>query len=131
MGAQAGLDVAHGYLLIEGCKSRCGACGCVAVNKNNVGLCLFQYVAQANEYACGNIVKILSLLHNVEVVIGSNLEKAKHLVEHLTVLSRYTDNGLECFGIFLELLNKGCHLYSFGTCAEYQHYFFHDIFRNI
>ena len=63
--------MADWYLLIKRSKCSCCTCSCVAMYKYHIGLRLLQYIAHTNKYACGYIIEILSLLHDVEVVIRS------------------------------------------------------------
>ena len=72
--AYACLDVSDGYLLVECCEGCCCTCCCIAVNKNDIGGGLFQYVAHSCEDACCDIVKVLSLFHYVQVVVGGYLK---------------------------------------------------------
>ena len=110
VGAEAGLHVPHGNLLIEGCEgSGGGGCG-VTVDQHHIGLALLEYVAHTGEHAGGDVVQVLSLLHNIEVEVGLHLEDAQHLVKHLAVLSRHAHNRLKLLRILLELLDQRAHL---------------------
>ena len=109
-GAQAGLNVADGDLLVEGGKGRGGAGRGVAMDEDHIGLHFFQDVAHAGEHAGGDVVEVLSLFHYVEVVVLGDLEDAQHLVQHLAVLTGDANYRLEFFRVFLELLHQGAHL---------------------
>ena len=124
--AESGFYVSNGDLLIEcGEGGGCAGC-CVAVDEHNVGLRFTQHVAHACKHAGSDIIEILSLLHDVEVEVGADVEDVKHLVEHLAVLTGDADNGLECIGMFLELLDKRRHLNGLRTGPENEHDFFHS-----
>ena len=109
-GAQAGLNVADGDLLVEGGKGRGGAGGSVSMDKDHVGLYFLQDIAHAGEHAGGDVVEVLALFHYVEVVVRGDLEDAQHLVQHLAVLAGDAHYSLELFRVFLELLYQGAHL---------------------
>ena len=123
MGAQAGLHMPDGYLLVECRQRRSGRRGGVAVHQHHVGPDFFEHVAHAGEHAGRNVVEVLPLLHNVEVEIGVDIEYTQHLVQHLAVLSCNTHNRLEFRRMLLELLHQGAHLYCLRPCSENQQYF--------
>lgn len=125
VGAESCFDVSDGYLPVE-CGEGCGgAGGGVAVDEHYVGGGFREHVAHADEHAGGDIVEVLTLLHDVEVVVGGDVEDGEHLVEHLAVLSGDADDGLERVGVFLELFDERCHLDGFRACPEDEHYLFH------
>lgn len=113
-------------LAVEGGHGRrCGCC-CVAVYEHDVGLAGFvEDLSHPFEHAHGNVGEVLPLAHDVEVVVGGDVENIEYLVEHLAVLSGDGDDGAELVGAFLELLYQGRHLYGFRPCAEYEHYGLH------
>lgn len=125
MGSQTGLHVTYRYLLIEGSQSPGSRGRCVAMHQYDVGLRLDENITHACEHTGGDIIEILPLLHDVEVVVRLDIKDFEHLVKHLAVLSRNADYCFKLLGMFLELLDKRCHFYRFGTCAEDKHYFLH------
>ena len=125
VGAEAGLHVAHGNLLIEGSEGSGGGGGGVAVDQHHIGLARLEHVAHTGEHAGGDIVEVLPLLHDVQVVIRLHIEDPEHLVQHLTVLSRYAHDCLEILRILLELLHQRAHLDALRAGSENEHYFFH------
>ena len=125
VGAEAGLHVAHGNLLVERSEGSGGGGGGVAVDQHHIGLALLEHVAHTGEHAGGDVVQVLSLLHNVEVEVGLHLEDAQHLVQHLAVLSRHAHNRLKLLRIFLELLHQRAHLNRLRPRSKHKHYFFH------
>ena len=50
------------------------------------GFRLAKHVAHTGEHTRRNVVEVLTLLHDVKVVVGGNVEDAQHLVEHLAML---------------------------------------------
>lgn len=74
------------------------------MNKNYIRLSFFENVSHSSKDTRCNIIQILALLHDIEIVIWSNLEQIEHLIKHLTVLASNADNCLKFIRIFLELL---------------------------
>ena len=110
VGAEAGLYVAHGNLLVERSEGSGGGGGGVAVDQHHIGLARLEHIAHTGEHAGGDIVQVLPLFHNIEVEVGLHLEDAQHLVQHLAVLSRHAHNRLKLLRILLELLHQRAHL---------------------
>ena len=125
VGAEAGLHVAHGNLLVERSEGSGGGGGGVAVDQHHIGLARLEHVAHTGEHAGSDIVQVLSLLHNIEVEVGLHLEDAQHLVQHLAVLSRHAHNRLKLLRILLELLDQRTHLNRLWSRSKHKHYFFH------
>ena len=69
----------------------------------------------------------LSLLHYREIVVGDNIERLEHLIEHLSVLP-VTQTTVLIPSLERKLTNKGTHLYSFRSCTENEHYCFSLLF---
>ena len=80
------------------------------MHENYIGLFSVKYVPHSYKYACGNIVQVLPLTHDVQIVIRLNIKYIQHLVQHLPMLSRDAYNRLEFRVKLLELLYKGAHL---------------------
>lgn len=125
VGAQTGLDVAHGYLLVVGGQGGQGRCGGVAMYQHHVGFRLLQNAAHSEQDARGEVVEILSGLHEVEVVVGTDAEDVEYLVEHLAVLSGDADEHAEMLRSPLQLHHHGSHLDGLRTSTEDDEYGFH------
>ncbi len=125
MRPQPRLDVPHGYLLIEGSHGGGHRRGSVTMHKHDVRMSLLQHIAHLEQHLSRHVVKVLSLAHDVEVILRTDAEDAEHLVEHLTVLAGHADYRLEVFGVVLEGLHQWCHLDGFRPCAEDEHHFLH------
>lgn len=125
VGPEARLDVPYGNLLVECSHGRGHRRRGVPVDQHDVRAALFEDVTHAREDACCDVVQVLSLFHDVKVIVRGDVKDPEHLVQHLAVLSRDTDYGLEILGIFLALLYEGAHFDSLGTCPEHQHNFLH------
>ena len=123
---ETGLDMANRDLLVEGGEGGGGAGGCVTMDQNHIRLALFEHIAHASKHAGGDIVEILPLLHDVQVVIRLHIEDPEHLVQHLTVLSRYSHDCLEILRILLELLHQRAHLDGLRASPENEHYYIHS-----
>ena len=119
VGAEAGLHVAHGNLLVEGSEGSGGGGGGVAVDQHHIGLARLEHVAHTGEHAGGDIVQVLPLLHNIEVEVGLHVEDAQHLVQHLAVLSRHAHNRLKLTRILLELLDQRAYLDGLWPCSKH------------
>ena len=128
VGAEAGLHVAHGNLLVERSEGSGGGGGGVAVDQHHIGLAGLEHVAHTGEHAGGDIVQVLPLLHNIEVEVGLHLEDAQHLVQHLAVLPRHAHNRLKLLRILLELLHQRAHLNRLRPCTKHKHYFLHQTY---
>ena len=118
MGAQPCLHMSDGYLLVEGCQG-CGRTGCgVSMYQHNVWLRLFQYVTHACQHAGCHVIEVLTLLHDVQVVVGLYVKDAQHLVEHLAVLTRHANLCLKVGVVFLKGFHQWSHLDGFRPGAE-------------
>lgn len=122
VGAQPCFDVAHGDLPIECGEGGGGAGGSVAMHEHYVGARFVEHVAHAREHAGGDVVEVLSLTHDVEVVVGTDFKYFKHLVEHFAMLPCDANDGLEPVGGVLECFDERRHFDCFGTSAEHEHY---------
>lgn len=121
------LYVSNWNLGIKGCKcSRCRSC-CVAMDKNNIWATLLKYITKACKNSCCNVSKILSLLHDIQVIVWLNIKDSQYLVKHFTVLTCHTYDSIKFIRTLLELLNQRTHLDSFWTCSKNQHYFLYHI----
>ncbi len=88
---------------------------------------LFEDVAHACRDAGGDVVEVLSLLHDVEVVVGLDIEDTEDLVEHLTMLPCDVDDGPKAVRMFLELVEQGADLNRLRPDLENKHYFLHIV----
>ena len=122
--AQSCLNVTDFRLIVKRRERADKGSAGVAVNKHNVGFCLVYNVIKTGERICCNGQKRLSVFHNIQIVIGCDVENFKHLVEHLSVLCCNRNDRLNIF-VFFKLLYKRSHFYSLGTCPENRHNFNH------
>ena len=73
-GAKPGFDMTDGDLTVKrGQGGGQGGCG-VAVDKNAVGLEIVQHIHHPRQNGLGNVGQVLVFTHDVEVVIGANVE---------------------------------------------------------
>ena len=82
-------------------------------------------ISQTGEYTSGDIIKILPLLHDIEVIIWYNVKQLQHLVEHFTMLGSYANLNFKMLGNLLKSFYQRSHLYRFRTGAKNQHDSFH------
>ena len=125
MRAQAGLNVGHGNLLVEGSEGGSHGGGGVAMHEHHIGALRLQHGAHAQQDAGRHVVEVLPRLHDVEVVVGGDGEEAEDLVEHLAVLTGDAHHCAEMGGIGLQGLDERGHLDGFGASAENEHHFLH------
>jgi hypothetical protein len=93
--AQARLDMGDGHLAIiggEGCDHRGGG---VALHDHPVGLLRIEHRAKGAEQPCGQPIERLAGGHDVQVDIGRDARELHHLVQHLAMLRRHHDAGVE------------------------------------
>ena len=119
VGAQASLYMANRNLLVEGCQGSSCAGGGISVNEHHIGLALLEDIAHTSEYTGRDIVEVLSLLHDVQVVIGLHIKDGEHLVQHLTVLTGNTHYSLKLCRVLLELLHQRAHFNSLWACSKH------------
>ena len=119
VGAETCLNVTDRNLCIEGCKgSGCGGGG-VAMNEYDIRTALLEDVTESGEDTCCDIGEVLTLFHDVEVVVRGYIEDFENLVEHFSVLTGDAHDGLELIGTLLELLDQRAHLDGLRTGSEY------------
>lgn len=123
--AQAGLDVPHRDLQVEACECGGKAGRGVAVNQDHVGPLVLEDGLELEQHVARHVEQRLARLHDRQVVVGSHVEDAQHLVEHLAVLTCHGHNGLELFRARLKLVDERAHLDCLRAGAEDEHYFFH------
>ncbi|MOA43493.1 hypothetical protein D3C78_1656560 [compost metagenome] len=61
----------------------------------NVWTELVEYRLHPLENSTGNVGKVLTWLHDIQIIVGHQLEKIKDLVKHLPMLASHTDPGFE------------------------------------
>lgn len=128
--AQARLHMAHGDLQVEACERR-GETGCgVAVDQDDVGPLFLEDGLELEQYVARHVEQCLARLHDRKVVVGSHVEDAQHLVEHLAVLARHCHDGLELIRACLQLVDERAHLDCLRTGAEDEHYLISGHFRS-
>lgn len=116
--AQSRLDVSDRNAAVKGgqCGGRRGRR--VAVNQHHVRTGLVEHVAHARQHAGSHVVEILSLPHNVQIVVGLDSEQPQHLIEHLAVLSADADDRPERVRMPSELPYQRGHFDRLGTSPE-------------
>lgn len=130
MRAKARLDMPHGDLQVEACE-RCGKAGRgVAVDQDDVGPLVLEDGLELEQHVARHVEQRLARLHDRQVVVGRHVEDAQHLVEHLAVLARHGQDGLELIRPRLQLVDERAHLDCLRAGAEDEHYFFSGHFRS-
>lgn len=121
--AQARLDVADRDLQVEARQRGGEARGGVAVDEDNVGALILEDRLQLEQHVAGHVEQGLARLHDRQVVVGLDVEHPQHLLEHLAVLARHADDGLELSRPGLELVDERAHLDGLRTRTEDEHDF--------
>ena len=119
------LDMPHRNLLIKSGQCRCRGSSRIPMNQNNIRSCFLQYIPHTSQHPCRNIVQILSLLHDIQIIIRFDVEYLQHLIQHFPMLSGYAHHSLYPFWLFLEFFHQRSHLDCLRTGAEDQHHFLH------
>ena len=123
--AQPCFHVSYGYLHVEG-SQRSGHRGRgVAVNQYHVGTEVLQHVAQAQQHTRSDVVQVLIGRHDVQVVLGHDVEHFEHLIQHLAVLGSDANTGFKSLTVALQGFHQRCHLDGFGAGTENKQYLFH------
>lgn len=130
MRAQAGLDVPNGNLQVEACERRGEAGRGVTVDQNHVGPLVLEDGLELEQNVARHVEQRLARLHDRQVVVGSHVEDAQNLVQHLAVLARHCHDGLELIPARLKLVGERAHLDGLRAGAEDEHYLISGHFRS-
>lgn len=122
---KARLDMPHGDLQVEARERRGEAGRGVTVDQNHVGPLVLEDSFELDQHVTRHVEQRLARLHDRQVVVGSHVEDAQHLVEHLAVLAGHGHDGLKLIRTRLELVDERAHLDCLRAGAEDEHYFFH------
>lgn len=95
MSTETCLYVTYRNLCIECSKGSCGRGSSVSMYKHYIRTALFEDVTQASEHTYGHIGKILTLFHDIEVIIRLHIKDMEYLVEHFTMLPSNTYDGFK------------------------------------
>ena len=86
-------------------------------------LAALQHALEAQEDVAGDVEQVLPGLHDVEVVLGHDVEQLEHLVQHFAVLCGHAHHGFNLASSGLQALHQRRHLDGFGAGAENDHDF--------
>ena len=125
MCAQTCFNMTDRYLLVECGEGGSGGGGGVTMYQHHIGLAFLEDITHAREHSSRDIIQVLTLLHDVEVIVGGYVEDAKHLIQHLAMLTGDAHDRLEILCIFLELLHQRSHLNGLWAGPKYEHNCFH------
>ena len=112
------LHVSNWNFLVEGGQSRGKRCGRVALHHNDVRLHFRQNPAHRRQDARCDLVETLPGPHQVQVMIGFDLERPQHLVEHRAVLGGDTGAHLEAIGQASKMPDQNTKLDRFRAGTE-------------
>ena len=122
MRAQARLDMPNGDLQVEARERRGEAGRGVPVDQDHVGPLTLEDGLELQQDVARHVEQRLARLHDRQIVVGSNVEDAQHLVEHLAVLARHGHDGLKLILARLQLVDERAHLDCLRAGTEDEHY---------
>jgi hypothetical protein len=122
-GPQPGFDVADADAAIEGGERRGHGRRRVALSEDPVGSLAHEDIIEAGQDSGGRRGQRLVGAHEVEIIIGSQIEEREHLIEHLAVLRRDTDDAARPPRMPPQLGDDRGHFDRFGAGAENRQYF--------
>ena len=65
------------------------------MNKNNIWFNFIKHLSDTVQNICCDVEQGLTCFHNGQIIVRHNMERIKHLIEHLTMLTRYANNGFQ------------------------------------
>ena len=119
--AKPRLHMADCRLMIVSRQSACKRRRRVAMHEHDIGLLLRENTIESKKSLRRDVEERLALRHDVEIVVGRDRKERKHLVEHLAVLRRHSDERRYLCLMLLEFEHDRRHLDRFGARAENRH----------
>ena len=116
-GTQPGLHMADGDFGVKRRERPSEGGRRIAVDKHQIGLCRRQHSLHPVEHARGDAGQILTLLHNVQVIVRLNAKLLHHGIQHLTVLGRDANHASD-LRAFLKLQHQRRHFDRLRPRAE-------------
>ena len=99
VGTQTRFHMAYLYLIII-CRQCAGESGgCIPVYQNDVGFFLAHHFFQTSQGSCSDTCQCLSGLHDIQVILGVQVEDFQNLIQHFSVLRGNADDAFD-FGCF-------------------------------
>ena len=86
VGAQPGFDVGNGNALVKGGERAAECGGGIPLYDHQIRPPGGEHRLKAGQHARSRLRQRLAGLHQVEIVIGDDVEDGQHLIEHLAVL---------------------------------------------
>ena len=117
------LNMPDGNLMIVRGKRAGKGRRCIAVDEDKIGAVLLEHLVDAHHCARCDVKERLPCRHDIQIVIGNNVEETQHLIEHLTVLRRDERPRFDLICMTHELHDNGRHLNRLGTRAKDRHDF--------
>ena len=124
-GAQTRLDVADGEPAVEAAHASDEGAGGIALHDDGIGLVILDGLIDRAEEEAGESGEGLTWGHELEVKICFDLKDAQGLIEHLSMLTRGTGDGLKLGRPAAELLDDRSELDDFRPGAEENEDAFH------
>src|SRR5262245_1840986 len=102
---------------IKSANSRCHDGGRITLNEHPVRTLSAQDRLKLSEHGRGHLRWGLCPLHEVEIVVGYNVEEGQHLIKHMPMLGRGTDTADNSAGVPRQFVDHWRHLDSFRACS--------------
>jgi hypothetical protein len=90
----------------------------VALHEHPIRPYFSQHWFQPRQHSGGHLGGRLTLLHQIQILIGHDVKKVQHLIQHIPMLSRSTDMDLKAIRLLPQLSHHRGHLDRLGAGAE-------------
>ena len=95
--------------------------GGIAVHQHQIRPFRRQHAIEPRQGSPSDVEERLPDRHDVEIMIGTNVKKTKHLIEHFPVLRRYGHHCGNLFRVLSKFEDHRRHFYSFRPRPEHGH----------
>ncbi len=94
-------------------------CCRVPLDHHHVGTLFLQNDFHSLQHASRDILEGLTTLHDVEIVVHTNVKNGDYLIKHFAMLRRNAYARDKAFALRTQCLDHRGKLDGFGSCAEY------------
>src|SRR5260370_19763774 len=124
-GAQAGLHMSYRNMQIKAGESATQCGGGVALHDHDGRPFGLEHAFESRENPRSRLEQRLARQHEVQIVMGFDVESLEHLVEHLAMLRRDQNADVEAGGMFAKTANHRTELDRLRPGAEDQQDYVH------
>ena len=117
-GAQPRLHVPNRNPGIESRQRPAQRGGGIALHQNHIRFLAAQYGGQLQEHRAGRFGQRLAAAHDVQIVVRRDLKYAQNLVQHLPVLGRDANPGVEVVWATPKALDHRAEFYGLWASAK-------------